>query len=42
MLDKGRALSDLKNKSDDHSIPPKMEKPKNQLTRFLNGEVATD
>ena len=42
MQDKENTLSDYKTKSDKNLIIPLKEKPENQLTRFMKGEVAHD
>ena len=42
MQDKEKTLSDKKTKSDKNLMIPPKEKPDNQLTLFLKGEVAHD
>ena len=42
MQDKEKTLSDQKTKSDKNLIIPLKEKPDNQLTQFMKGDVAHD
>ena len=42
MQDKEKTLFDKKTKSDKNLIIQLKEKPENQLTRFMKGEVAHD